>query len=35
MDIALVVLVALADLLLMIIAFRLGAVMDRLPEGEK
>jgi len=34
MDIVLVVLVALADVLLMIIAFRLGAVVDRLPQSQ-
>jgi hypothetical protein len=35
MDLALVILVALADLLLMIIAFRLGAVVDRMPREEQ
>ncbi len=34
MDIVLVILVALGDLLLMIIAFRLGAVLDRLPQSQ-
>ncbi len=34
MDLALVVLVAPSDLLLMIVAFRLGAVIDRLPTSE-
>jgi len=31
METSLIVLIALADVLLMIIAFRLGAVLDRLP----
>lgn len=35
MDIPLVVLAALADVLLMIIAFRLGAVVDRLPQSQE
>jgi len=34
METALVILVALTDLLLMIIAFRLGAVLDRLPPSQ-
>jgi len=35
MEVVLVILVALSDLLLMIIAFRLGAVLDRLPSSQE